>query len=187
MQKIMQAGLHWYVRSAHSCSLLYKKVRPAASYLCLESSTHSTPIPTPTESLCCASCQRQSHVNLELTPGQTDSQVNANQRKFLTCFRLAFRLATPTCVDLCWLWSSSNSYGSRRTIFTVWPLNCKSTQVDCKSIVYAWNLLFVTCVDIGLYLQTCVDLHWLKNPFGQGFSYELCNQTICTNMGNFVV
>ena len=35
-------------------------------------------------------------------------------------FQLAFRLAT-SCVDLRWLWSSSNSNASRRKFFTVWP------------------------------------------------------------------
>ena len=41
-----------------------------------------------------------------LSPGQTDSQVDTSQRKFATCVRLAFHLAThlrgpaTTCVDL---------------------------------------------------------------------------------------
>ena len=47
---------------------------------------------------------------LILSPGQTDSQVDAS-------FGLAFRLAT----HLRRLWSSSNLDASRRKFFTVWP------------------------------------------------------------------
>ena len=116
-------------------------------------------------------------------------------------FRLAFNLRfvwLPTCValrwnydDLRWLWSNSNSYASRRKIFTFWPPNAirrKSTQVDRKLMqVNSIGVKFMTFCDLrelasrlanpfghpsqvrtqDLVLQTCVDLHRLVNPSDQ--------------------
>ena len=53
------------------------------------------------------------------------TQVNAS-------FRLAFNLRflwPPTCVDLRWHWSSSNSYPGRRKFFTVWPPNAFMCEI----------------------------------------------------------
>ena len=53
---------------------------------------------------CMLTCKEHIKI-LTLSPGQTDLQVDASQRKFATCVRLAFRLAThlrglaTTCVD----------------------------------------------------------------------------------------
>ena len=106
------------------------------------------------------------------------TQVNAS-------FRLAFNLRfvwPPTCVDLRWHWSSSNSYPGRRKFFTVWPPNAKSTQVDHTSTIYVWNLRPLqfawtckpTCESVwppiasSGFANLRRDLHRLASPFGQG-------------------
>ena len=61
-------------------------------------------------------------------PDQTDSQVNAS-------FRLAFNLcfvSPSTCFDFGWA-------QIRVHVFHRLATQCKSTQVDRKSTVYAWN------------------------------------------------
>ena len=74
----------------------------------------------------------------------------ASRRKFFTRF-----VWPPTCADLRWLWSNSNSYASRRKFS---PFG-RPTQVDSKSSVYAWNVRpLTTCMrDIA---------SRLANPFG---------------------
>ena len=68
-----------------------------------------------------------------------------------TCISFGHPLAL-TCVDG-WLWSSSNSYASRRKFFAVWPPNHKST-------VYAWNLrLFATFVNLRADLRIRLATH----------------------------
>ena len=88
-------------------------------------------------------------------------------------FRLAFNLRfvwLPTCValrwnydDLRWLWSNSNSYASRRKIFTFWPPNASRRKLIaswCKSTVYAWNSwLFATCVNLRADLRIRLATH----------------------------
>ena len=61
---------------------------------------------------------------------------------FFTCVRLAFRLAT----HLRWLWSSSNSYTSRREFFTVWPLNTSRHKVITSHLYMRkiWDFLKLT-------------------------------------------
>ena len=77
-----------------------------------------------------------------LSPGQTDSQVDAS-------FRLAFNLRfvwQPICVDLhklattCvwwlrWLWSSSNLDASRRKFFTVWPSRASRHKLIASNLL----------------------------------------------------
>ena len=135
-----------------------------------------------------------------LIPGQTDSQLDGSQHKFLTCVQLAFsmRFVWPTtCVGLRGLAITYDDFGrakirtqlpSRRKFFT----QPKSTKVDRKPTVYAWNeRLFATCVNLrelasrlAIRLAThriasspyassgFANLCWLwtlASPFGQGF------------------
>ena len=66
-----------------------------------------------------------------------------------------------TCDDFLWLWSSSNSYASRRKFFTVWPPN---VQVDGRM---QDNCIYVK------FTSVC-DLHELAsrlaNPFGRPYA-----------------
>ena len=90
-----------------------------------------------------------------LKPSQTDSRLHASQAKLFDLLSTCVRLATPTCVDLRWLWSSSNSYASRCKFLIVWPPTA-SRQVRSA---YASCSIFDFC-----------DLRELANPFGQGFT-----------------
>ena len=65
-----------------------------------------------------------------LSPGQTNSHVDASQRKFTTSVQLAFRLETHSC----WLWLSSSSYASRRKFFPVWPLNASRHKLIANQL-----------------------------------------------------
>ena len=76
------------------------------------------------------------------SPGQTDSQVDAS-------FELALNLCfvwPPTCVDLCGLAMTCVDFGELKFVrksthvFHRLATQRKSTQVDRKSSVYAWNV-----------------------------------------------
>ena len=107
----------------------------------------------------------------------------ASRRKFATYVRLAFRLAThlhrlaTTCMDLCWLWSSSNLDASRRKFFTVWPPCASRHKLIASNLCEIYGFLRLAN-PFGhpsqvrtqvLVLQTCVDLRRLASPFRQGF------------------
>ena len=98
----------------------------------------------------------------------------ASQRKFSTCVQLAFSFGHPlamTCDDF-------DRAQIRTQVFQRLVIQRKSTQVDRKSSVYAWNLrIIATCVNWTcesirsathhksvytqvLVLQTCVDLRF---------------------------
>ena len=76
-------------------------------------------------------------------------------RRLIPCLQLVFRLATHlrrlalTCIDLRWLWSSSNSYASRRTFFTVWPPNASRHKMIASHLymreIYDFLWLAWTC------------------------------------------
>ena len=82
--------------------------------------------------------------NNHLNPGQTDSQ------------------------DFCWLWSSSNSYVSRRKFFTIWPPNASRHKLIASQLCMREIDDFLRLANpFGhpsqvrtqvLLLQTCVDL-----------------------------
>ena len=76
---------------------------------------------------------RMSSPTLLKPSGQMDSQLDAS-------FRIVW---TP---NLRWLWSSSNSYVSRRKFFTVWPPNASRHKLIASPLYkHAWNLqLFAT-------------------------------------------
>ena len=66
----------------------------------------------------------------------------------------------PTCVNLWWLATTCVDFGQAQistqveASFHYLATQCKSTQVDCKSTVYAWNLRpFTTCVNLQVDLQ----------------------------------
>ena len=81
-----------------------------------------------------------------LSPGQTDSQVDAGQRTFSTCVKFGLTLAS-TCVHLLWLWFRSN-------------LHARFSPFCCPCNLYVRAILghpsqVLTQVQV---LQTCVDL-----------------------------
>ena len=109
------------------------------------------------------------------------TQVNASFR--LDCVQFAFRLAA--CVDVDW---ARIRRRKSTHVFQRLATQRKSTQVDRKSTVYAWNKCATLCnlCEIAsrlanpfghpsqvrtqvLVLQTCVDLQRLESPFGQSF------------------
>ena len=60
-----------------------------------------------------------------ISPGQTESQVDASSKLDSTCDSVsqALRSLELTCDDLRSLWSRSNLHASRRKFFTVWQPN----------------------------------------------------------------
>ena len=81
-----------------------------------------------------------------------------------TCFILAFNVRfiwPPTCVDLRWLWSSSNFVRKSTRDFHRLATQRKSTQVDHKSTVHWICVKFTTFCDLRELVR------WLTNPFGR--------------------
>ena len=145
---------------------------------------------------CCYLCQVRAVYNL--SPGQINGL--ASRCKFWTCVQLVFRLAThlhrlaTTCVDLRWLWSSSNLDTSRRKFLpfghpaqvdTRWSqVICCSKNVLTNDVREIYGFLQLASWLANLFgrpsqvrtqvlvSQTCIDLHWLVSPFGQGFKLQ---------------
>ena len=78
-------------------------------------------------------------------------------RKFSTCVDMLFvwqylHRRTMTCVNR--LWSKSNSYSSRRTFFTVWPLNTSRHKLIASQLymreIYGFLWFVWTCESIRL-------------------------------------
>ena len=99
---------------------------------------------------------------------------------------------------LCWLAMTCTEFGwaqiriQEDTSFYRLTTQCRSTQVDRKSTVHAWNLrLFATSMNLRADLQISLvthrksncassgfaNLHQLASQFGQGFSK--CEATVC--------
>ena len=118
-------------------------------------------LPTPPlEWICYVECQERgktlaasnSTLGNSLKPGSTGL---ASRRKSIASFRPAFCLTTylhwlaMTCVDLRWLWSSSNSCTSRRKFYTVWSPNASRHK----------SKLFATCVNLWADLRIRLATH----------------------------
>ena len=130
-----------------------------------------------------------------IRPGQTDSQVDASQRKFSTCGDLR----QWTSDNLRWFWSSSNSYASRRTFFTVLPPNASrhtliASHLYMSEICDLLELANRLAIPFGhpsqlrtqvLVLQTCVDsLCRHATPVSQDFTPYYLTFKTSTSDGN---
>ena len=84
---------------------------------------------------------------------------------------------SPTCIDLCGLWSSSNSYASRHEFFTVWPSNASRHKLIASQLYLRETEDFLrlawTCESVGHPSQSpyassgFANLRRLASPFGQ--------------------